>query len=170
MFACDFLTVDIFGFKRLYIFFVIELQSRKIAHWNLTASPDIPFLRKQLSYFSEMNPNAKLIHDNSGELKWFPYDEYGIEGISITPYSPNMNAYAERFVRTIRHECLDWFIIFSQTQLGNIIKEYVRYYNTCRPHQGTGKIPDGKPPEQIGAIKSKSFLFGLHHHYYRESA
>ncbi len=71
-----------------------------------------------------MYPKSHLIHDNSGELKWFPYDTYGIKGVAITPYSPNMNAYAERFVRSVRQECLDWFIVFNETQLRKIMKEY----------------------------------------------
>ncbi|HAK45345.1 MAG TPA: hypothetical protein DCO79_05430 [Spirochaeta sp.] len=77
LFACDFFTGDIFGFKKFY-FFIIELKSRKIVHY----------------------------HDNSGELKYFPYQEYEINGVATTPYSPNLNAYAERFIRSIRQGTL----------------------------------------------------------------
>ena len=171
LFACDFFTIDLFGFSRLHVFFILELKSRKIVHWNVTEHPDIPFLRKQFSYFSDVYPDSYLIHDNSGELKWFPYTEYGIKGVATVPYSPNMNAYAERFVRSVRTECLDWMIVFNQTQLRNIMKEYVKYYNSMRPHQGLGRVPDGNQSERkTGRIRKERMLFGLHHRYYRETA
>ena len=169
LFACDFFTIDIFGFKRFYVFFIIELKSRKIVHYNVTQSPKIRFLRSQFSYFEELYPNSYLIHDNSGELKYFPNQEYGIKGVATTPYSPNLNAYAERFIRSVRQECLDWFIIFSERQLRNILQSYMEYYNNFRPHQGLGAIPEGRAPDISCKIKKKSILYGLHHHYYRAS-
>jgi transposase InsO family protein len=103
---------------------------------------------------------------------FFPYHDYLIKSVPTVPYSPNMNAYAERFVRSIRQECLDRFIIFSEKQLRNIVGEYIRYYNNFRPHQGLKGIPNGQPPPNnpCGKIRHKSVLFGLHHHYYRDSA
>ncbi|WP_168203512.1 integrase core domain-containing protein [Oceanispirochaeta crateris] len=168
-YACDFFTVDTFRFKRFYVFFIIELKSRKIVHYNVTQNPNILFLRNQLSYFEELYPDSYLIHDNSGELKCFPYHEYEIEGVATTPYSPNLNAYAERFIRSVHQECLDWFIIFSEKQLRNILKSYMDYYNKFCPHQGINAIPEGNPPEISGKIIKTPILFGLHHHYYRAS-
>jgi hypothetical protein len=83
-----------------------------------------------------------------------------------------MNAYAERFVRSIRSECLDYFIIFNYSQLNRIVKEYIDYYNNYRPHQGLNAIPNASPHvnNTSGNIKKKSLLFGLHYHYYRDSA
>ena len=94
------------------------------------------------------------------------------KSVSTVPYSPNLNAYAERFVRSIRSECLDYFIIFNYSQLNRIVKEYVDYYNNFRPHQGLKAIPNAPPHDDnaSGKIKKKPLLFGLHHHYYRESA
>lgn len=85
-------------------------------------------------------------------------------------YLPNMNTYAKRFIRSVRQECLDWFLIFNQKQLRNILKEYIHYYNHYRPHQGLKAIPNGKPPDKIGKIKKKDILFGLHHHYFRDAS
>ena len=147
----------------------MELKTRKIVHYNITQNPNIRFLRNQFDYFEELHPDSYLIHDNSGELKYFPYQDYGIKGVAITPYYPNMNAYAERFIRSIRQECLDWFIIFSEKQLKNILTQYMEYYNNFRPHQGTKSIPEDKPPDISGKIKKKPILYGLHHHYYRAS-
>jgi transposase InsO family protein len=171
LFACDFFTVTALGFITFYIFFIIELKSRKIIRTAVTTHPTIPFLRLQLSDFEYNHPGTFLIHDNSGELRYFPYREYKFTSIPITPYSPNMNAYAERFVRSVRTECLDYFIIFNENQLRRILKEYIFYYNNYRPHQGSNHIPNG-PPDAItvsGKIMRKPFLFGLHNHYYRKT-
>jgi hypothetical protein len=83
-----------------------------------------------------------------------------------------MNAYAERFVRTIRRECLDHFVIFTQTQLGNILRQFMHYYNSQRPHMGiNGQIPQQQaPPQTSGAINKTPVLGGLHNHYFRKAA
>ena len=172
IFACDFFTVDIFGFIRFYVFFIMELKSRKIIQHSITDHPNMQFLKNQLSVFAYEYPGSYLIHDNSGELRWFPYDRYGIKDIAIAPYSPDMNAYAERFVRSVRQECLNYFIIFTYKQLCNIVRSYIEYYNNYRPHQGLKGIPN-EPLQQAsknGIIKKKPLLFGLHNHYYREAA
>ena len=172
LFSCDFLTIDIFGFRRFFCFFIIELKTRKILQYAITENPNIQFLRNQFSAFEYEYPGSYLIHDNSGELKWFPYNRYNIKGITTVPYSPNMNVYAERFVRSIRQDCLDHFLIFTYGQLRRIIRSYMDYYNNYRPHQGLKGIPNGLPAEcsKTGTIKQKPLLFGLHNHYYRDAA
>ncbi|RLC84040.1 MAG: hypothetical protein DRI37_09530 [Chloroflexi bacterium] len=75
----------------------------------------------------------------------FSLESVGITGVAITPYSPNLNAHAERFVRSAKRECFDHVIVFNYIQLKNIMKEYVRYYNNLRPHQGIGNIVPLKP-------------------------
>jgi transposase InsO family protein len=174
LFACDFFTVDCFGFFCLYVFFIIQLNSRKIVHWNITTNPTIKFLRLQFSEFENNFPDSYLIHDNSGELRNFPYNQYRFNHVATSPYSPNMNAFAERFVRSVRQECLNHFIVFSHNHLRNLMREYVYYYNNYRPHQGLHGIPNAPtttdPPNTSGKIKKIPIHFGLHHHYYRESA
>ena len=82
-----------------------------------------------------------------------------------------MNAIAERFVCSVRRELLDYFIIFSQSQLKNLLVEYVEYYNTKRPHQGIEQqIPKGYEIQREGRIVSRPVLCDLNHEYYRESA
>jgi len=174
LFACDFFTTTAFSMVTWYVFFIMELKTRKIVQYAVTANPTVQFLRNRFSEFEYKYPYSNLIHDNSGELRWFPYNQYNIKDVRIVPYSPNMNAYAERFVRSIRNECLDHFIIFTYNQLLRLVKGYVEYYNNYRPHQGLKGIPNG-PPEvstskDKGLIKQKPLLFGLHNHYYRESA
>jgi len=86
-------------------FFLFYINNRKSI--IMTQNPIILFLRNKLSYFEELYPESYLIHDNSGELKYFPYQEYEINDVATTPDSPNLNAYAERFIRSIRQECLE---------------------------------------------------------------
>ena len=81
-----------------------------------------------------------------------------------------MNAHAERFIRSIRKEALDHFILLSKKQINKIVDEYVNYYNKYRPHQGLGDIPDKCLISESANIKYDDVLFGLHHHYYGDSA
>lgn len=187
LFCCDFLTVETVFQQRLYVFFLMRLKDRKIVQYGITTNPDMKFLRNQLLgfMFNREDKETYLIHDNSGELKWMDYESVGIKGVSITPYSPKagrklafcspmrpgMNAYAERFVKSIRRECLDHFIVMNRRQLRNLVKSYMNYYNHMRPHQGLdGKIPDCNITHACGEIKKVPVLFGLHHHYYRKAS
>ena len=79
-----------------------------------------------------------------------------------------MNAIAERFVRNARREALDYFIILSFKQIKTILKEYINYYNTMRPHQGINQqVPKKYEPKTEGKIVKMPILSGLHHHYFR---
>ena len=79
-----------------------------------------------------------------------------------------MNAIAERFVGTLRRDCLDWFVILSEAQLKNILTQFIRYYNTERPHQGINyQVPKGFAAQTEGDIISTPILGGLIHTYSR---
>ncbi|MDA3808992.1 MAG: integrase core domain-containing protein [Spirochaetaceae bacterium] len=81
-----------------------------------------------------------------------------------------MNAYTERVIGTIRREAMDHFLLFSEKQVRNIIKQYVEFYNHLRPHQSIEGIPEGNISRDSGFIKKEQILGGLHHHYYLSSA
>jgi len=104
------------------------------------------------------------------------FDEiFKSEGFEIikTPYqAPNVNAYAERMVRSIREECLDRIIIVNEKHLRFVLRQYEQYYNEARPHQGLGQgIPNGAVPSSPkGRIRKRSYLGGLLNDYYREAA
>ncbi len=176
LFACDFLTVDSLSGSRFYVFFIIHYRTREIIQFAVTKHPTIQFLKNRFYYFEqrleEMGiAKAYLLHDGSGEFYWFCWKLFHFKHIRISPYSPNMNPVAERFVGTLRRQCLDWFIIFTENQLRNILAEYINYYNSLRPHQGIGlQVPKGYIPQTEGRIVSKPILGGLVHHYYRLSA
>jgi transposase InsO family protein len=171
LFACDFFTVDTFFNARFYVFFIIHLATRRIEHISLTRYPSRQFVRQRIIDFSEsLTGKAYLIHDRSPEL-FQDYPSFGIQGAATSVKAPNMNAFAERFVRSVRREALDNFIVVSEKQLRFILERYVLYYNSLRPHQGIGqRVPDGYTPQTTGTIISHSVLDGLHHHYTRKTA
>jgi putative transposase len=88
--------------------------------------------------------------------------------------SPQANAIAERFVRTIRAECLDWLLILNRRHLERVLREYVEHYNTQRPHRTLAQRPpeSGKPPptSTVGEIRRHDRLGGLIREYYRDAA
>ena len=116
------------------------------------------------------NEHAYLIHDNGSQYITIDYSDYGITGVRTGIRAPNMNAFAERFVRSVREEALDHFILFSKKQTKKIVDEYVNYYNKYRHHQGIDDIPDKVISLNSGRVECDDVLFGLLHHYYRDSA
>ena len=83
--------------------------------------------------------------------------------------APNANAFAERWVRTVRHECLDKIIVLNEAHLRQVLKEYVGYYNTARPHQGIEQQMPIPNPISVskGEVRSHPVLSGIIHNYYR---
>ncbi len=83
--------------------------------------------------------------------------------------SPNLNAYAERFVQTIKHECLNHFIVFGERHLDHFVEEFVDYYHTSRPHQGIGNVTPirARDGPGTGPVRCESRLGGVLKHYYR---
>jgi transposase InsO family protein len=96
----------------------------------------------------------------------------GTKIIKLPARSPNLNAYAERWVRSVREECLDRIIVLSERHLRYVLKEYVEYFTKRGPHQGLKQqVPDGRgEPPATGRIRSRSVLGGLINDYYREAA
>ena len=117
-----------------------------------------------------MNEIVYMLHDNASQFL-LGYTSYGIKEVKISVNAPNMNSIAERFVKSVRVEALDYFIILNQKQLKNILSEYICYYNTMRPHQGIDQnIPKYRKPKTDGKIVKIPILSGLHHHYSRTAA
>ena len=99
----------------------------------------------------------------------------GVKSVKIPAQSPNCNPYAERFVKTIKYECLNHFVIFGERHLRHLIKEFVEHYMTERFHQGIGGkiIRNVGPTNDNGAggkVACRSRLGGLLNCYYREAA
>jgi transposase InsO family protein len=94
--------------------------------------------------------------------------------VPLPPRSPNLNAYAERWVRSVKEECLSRFILFSEHSLSHILKEYVAHYHQERPHQGKGNVVLLSAPDQDsarqGSIQCRQRLGGLLKYYARDAA
>jgi putative transposase len=171
LYGMDFMTIDtIFG-KRLYLLIVLKLSTREIQYWDLTEYPTTEFVRQRIIDLQDKNPDAKyLIHDNAPQFTTIDYQNYGSNGVKTSVAAPNMNAFTERVIGTIRREALDHFLLFSERQAKKIVSEYIEYYNRLRPHQGIKCIPAGKESTGFGEIVKHPILSGLHHNYYRSSA
>src|SRR5262249_38726227 len=144
--ACDFITMETFFLQTLYVFFFIELGSRRVHFAGCTEHPTSAWLNQQARQvvwdLDGRSPRLHvLIHDNDSKFTETFDTIFVAERIHVihTPVrAPNANAYAERWVRTVRNECLDKLLIFNEPHLRRVLREYVTYYNSARPHQALG--------------------------------
>ena len=172
--ACDFMqTYDAF-FHALFVFVIIELESRRVVHFAVTRSPTDAWVAQQLRNATPFGEGPRyLIRDN--DSKYGPSFARVAQNIEVlrTPYrAPKANAICERFLGSLRRECLDFCLILGERHLHHTLKDYVCYFNHARPHQGIAQsIPC--PPESLphsGKIVSYPVLGGLHHDYRRQAA
>ncbi|MBS0616549.1 MAG: transposase [Spirochaetes bacterium] len=167
----DFFTVDTITGVRYYVYFIIRHETRQIVQFAITQNPIRNFVRQQIMLFREQvveksTDLVRMIHDNGGEF--FDLDPYGIQSVRTSPYAPNMNSIAERFIGTVRRECLDWFFILNEKQLLRILTEFIQHYNSRRPHQGLAQdSPLGYEAQTCGQIVCRPVLSGLFHDYLR---
>jgi len=179
--ACDFFVVVTASFRVLYVFVLLEVGTRRIAHFNVTAHPTADWTLQQ---FREVvtgdQPYRFVLHDRdsiySSEL------DSALKAMSLrilkSPFqAPQANAFCERVIGTIRRECLDFLIPLNERHLRDVLKEWVTHYNRGRPHSSLGPgIPDGRFRTQqaipcghhlpIGhCVVAKAILGGLHHEY-----
>ena len=175
--ACDFFCVDTIRLRRVYVLFFIELSTRRVHLAGVTGNPNGSWVTQQarnLAMSGRLERFSVLIRDRDSKFT-DPFDTvFASEGIRtiLTPVrTPVANAYAERFVRTIRRECLDWILIRNEQHLAHVVREYLEHYNRERPHRGLGLRPPDPPP-QLGAgpIQRLDRLGGLIHHYERTAA
>jgi putative transposase len=97
----------------------------------------------------------------------------GVESVKLPPRSPNLNAHAERFVRSIKESCLDHLILFGEDSLRKAVSEFVTRYHRERPHQGLGNqllYPEPSHLESTGVVQQQQRLGGLLNYYYRAAA
>ena len=147
--ACDFFTADTVLLRRLYVLFFIELDNRRVFVTGVTAHPTGAWVVQQardLAYelAQRARPVKFLIRDRDTKFTASFDEVFRSEGIRIlrAPVrAPRANAFAERFVGTVRRECLDRMLIFGCRQLETVVHEYVEHYNGHRPHRSLGQLP-----------------------------
>ena len=176
--ATDFFAVETVTLRRLYVLFFIEVGSRRVWLAGVTAHPDGVWVTQQarnLAVTWNARPPRFLIRDRDANFT-SPFDEVfvteGTEVIRTPIRAPRANVYAERWVRSVRDECLDWTLILGRRHLERVLWAYVRHYNTRRPHLGLGlDSPAGdKIPAASGlaaAVRRRDVLRGLIHEYKR---
>ena len=171
LYATDFFTIDTILHQRYYVYFMIYHKTREIVNFTITQNPCRQFVRQQLIEFEQtLNKIVYLIHDNAAQFN-LDYLAYGIKEIRTSVEAPNMNAIAERFVGSVRREALDYFLLISEKQVLNILREYIEYYNSKRPHQGLEQnIPQGFEVQKYGKVRKMPILGGLCYHYERQAA
>jgi putative transposase len=167
--------------QRLYVLFFIELDTRRVHLAGVTADPTGAWgtqqARNLLLVLAEQHRRVRfMLRDRDTKFTRAFDDLFRCEGaeILLTPVqAPNANAYAERWVGTVRAECLDWLLIMGRGHLAQVLRGYVQHYNQHRPHRALGlEAPD--PPTELNVAKDRqgkvcrrNLLGGLLHEYQR---
>ena len=181
MLAVDFFTVETIWLRRLYVLFYIELGTRRVHFADCTPNPDSAWVTQQARQLAwtlpeRATPVRFLIRDRDSKFTRDFDTVFRSEGVEIirTPIrSPKANAIAERFVRTVRSECLDWLLILNRRHLERVLRVFVHHYNSHRPHRSLNLTPPdpklpplrlvtGSRPDQI---ERRDHLGGLIHEY-----
>ncbi len=170
--ACDFLQAyDVF-FRPLFALVFIELATRKVVLAATTRSPSCAWVTQQLRNATPFGAAPRFLVRDRDDKFGLAFDELarvtGIRVIRTAVRAPDMNAICERFLGSLRRECLDHVIVLDSRHFQRLVAEYVRYYNAARPHQGLGQqtpVPAERPAE--GKVIALPVLAGLHHDYRR---
>jgi transposase InsO family protein len=178
--ACDFLHVDTIDLTRIYVLFLIEVATRRVHVLGATTNPTGEWVAQQArNLMLELGERANrfqfLIRDRdakyTGVFDAVLHTE-GIEVLLTPPQAPRANAYAERWVRTVRRECLDRVLTYNTRHLLAVLGEYLAHYNGHRPHQGRGQRPPNRetlPPPVTELdpqrVRRRKILGGLVNEY-----
>ena len=177
--SCDFFHVDTVFLRRLYVLFAMEIQTRRVHILGITAHPTGAWTAQQarnlLMDLGERAGRFKfLVRDRDSKFTGV-FDDVlvgnGVRIIRIPPRSPRANSFAERYVGTLRRECLDHLLIYGEQHLRRILAEYSRHYNGHRPHQSREQRPPlhepGQTVDMTARIKRTHVVQGLISEYRR---
>ncbi len=191
----DLTTQPLWDYSVRYVLVCMEMRSRRVVHVAVTASPTLVWLKQRIREATPFGSVPRfLVHDNDGIFGQFGRRRPGesgrsyrcaldywlgevmcIKGIPIPYGAPNTAAHIERFMGSLKRECLNHFLFLSEEHLRRTLTAYIAYYNEGRPHQGIQGIPEFGPglprttPQQTGEGPIKTMarpvLGGLHHDY-----
>jgi putative transposase len=183
--ATDFFTAEVWtlgGLVTYYVLFFIHLSSRKIHIAGVTPHPNEAWMVQvarniTMEEWGFLSPGQYLLHDRDG--KYCPafqqiIDAAGVTRVPLPPRSPNLNAYAERWVRSIKEECLSRMILCGEASLHHVLTQYVAHYHHERNHQGKGNVllfpAVNQDPDREGPMQCRERLGGLLKYYMHEAA
>ena len=183
--ATDFFTAEVWtlgGLVTYYVLFFIHLGSRKVHVAGVTPHPNEAWMVQvarhvTMEEWGLLSPGQYLIHDRDTKFcAAFQriIDDAGVERVVLPPRSPHLNAYAERWIRSVKDEALGRLILFGESSLRQVLNEYVDHYHQERNHQGKGNIllfsPTSPEGEADGPIQCRERLGGLLKYYERKAA
>jgi transposase InsO family protein len=180
LWATDFFTAEVWtctGLTTCYVLFFLHLQTRRVILAGITPFPNEPWLKQIARNLTvDEGPMAKarfLIHDRDAKFSE-GFDAVlrtaGIQPLKLPPQSPNLNAFAERWVRSVKDECLDQLILFGERSLRHALVEYLAHHQHERNHQGLDNVipfPDQRSVCQDRTIRKSERLGGLLNFYHR---
>jgi putative transposase len=167
-------TYDLF-FRTIFLFFIIEHGSRRVVQVGVTRNPTDEWVAAQVRNATPFEEGPRfLIGDNDD--KFGPHFEQAVKGAGINlihtpPYAPKANAICERFIGSVRRECLDHILILNEKHVRRVIREYCAFFNHARPHQGIEQqipIPSNAidwPEYPHRKVIGMPILNDLHHDY-----
>ena len=188
LYACDFFTKKVWtmrGFVEMYLLVFIQIGSRRVWVSPATANPNGRWVEQQarnvcMVLQEQGETPTYLIRDRDTKFTKHFDEIFKTEGVRVQKLpkqSPNLNAYAERWIQSIKHECLDHFVVFGEDHLNHLVQEYVAYYHNERTHQRLGNrpplkqdLPDEGQPIDTSQIVCRERLGGLLKHYERVAA
>ena len=180
--ACDFFSVETITLTRLYVLFFVEVERGRVHLAGITAHPTGAWVTQQarnllIDLGDAVDRFRFLVRDRDTKFTHAfdaVFTAAGVEILKIPPRSPRANAYAERWVRTVRSECLDWILVWNDRHLHRVLTAYLAHYNGARPHRGLGlDIPvptatvDHGPVVAGQHLERIDVLGGLIHEYRR---
>jgi len=182
--ATDFFTVEVWtrrGLQRFMVLFFIDLSTRKVEVAGISQSANGLWMSQIARNLTDSEDGILigkryLIHDRDPLFTaefLSTITEAGVESVKLPPRSPNLNAYAERFVRSIKESCLNRMIFFGEESLRKAIQNFVAHYHSERNHQGLGNqliSPEAGHLGSAGEIHRRQRLGGMLNYYYRAAA
>lgn len=183
--ATDFFTAEVWtlgGLVTYYVLFFLHLGSRQVSVAGVTSHPNEAWMAQvarnvTMEDWGFLSPGHYLIHDRDTKFcAAFQQiiDDAGVERVVLPPRSPNLNAYAERWVRSVKEECLSRMLLFGEAALCRALNEYLAHYHHERNHQGKGNVllfpAVSQDPVRQGPVQCRERLGGLLKYYERAAA
>jgi len=172
--ACDFLQDYDIWFRPLFAFFVVDIKSREVIHVGVTRAPTEQWTAQQFRNITPFGEGPDVIIRDNDSKFGTEFDQVaksaGMKVVRTAVRAPLMNATCERYLGSVRRECLDHIIILGRRHLANVLNEYcLHYFNHMRPHQGIHqRIPSPVKSKMFissDTVRSIPILAGLHHDY-----